>query len=355
MYSPAYRMESLEKRKMRKSYPHLLQTPEWGNAKTKALPFWKWYLFAKPQVNSEYIRCENLVDLEKIESSVLILERRLSLGQRIHYIPRGPYVDWQNPEAVKNILNFIKKYALKKAVLFTRFEPDITKDLFDNKLAAELGFKQVQDHIQPHDTVKFPIQQSDQALLSMFHKKHRYNIKLAVKRGLSVRTSIDPHDIAVFYRLLKKTEHRHGGVLHIHPEEYYRTIMRELVKHNMATLYIVKKEKRPISASLVVSYGNEAIYLFGAADYEFRRDMPNHLREWKSIQDARAQGREYFDMWGATMKNDPTGGIKRYKLGFYPHIEQLAGTFDWSPSPFKYRLFRLLNKLRRKLILSVFI
>ncbi|MBN1798619.1 MAG: peptidoglycan bridge formation glycyltransferase FemA/FemB family protein [Spirochaetales bacterium] len=335
---------------MRKPYPHLLQTPEWGKAKVKALPFWKWYFFIKPQDGTEYTQYEIIDDLSKLESSVLILERKLGLGQRIHYIPRGPYVDWQNTKAVEDVLYFIKIFARKKSVLFTRFEPDIAKTLFDYDLVVERGFKPVRDHIQPQDTVCIPIQQSNQDLLSMFHKKHRYNIKLAEKRGLSVRTSTNPEDISVFYRLLQKTEQHHGGVLHIHPENYYRIIMGELAKNNMARLYIVEKEKQAISASLVVSYGNEAIYLFGASDYEFRRDMPNHLREWQSIQDARAAGRDFFDMWGATMRNDPTEGIKRYKLGFYPEIEQFAGTFDWSPQPLKYRTFTLLNKLRRKII-----
>jgi len=335
---------------MRKPYPHLLQTPEWGKAKVKALPVWKWYLYVKLLGGTEYAQCEALGDLSRIESSVLILERNFGIGQRIHYIPRGPYVDWQNTKALKEMLNFILSFAVKKSVLFTRFEPDITKELFDYKLVTALGFKPVHDHIQPQDTVSIPIQQSDQELLAMFHKKHRYNIKLAVKRGLTVRTSTNPEDIAVFYSLLQKTEDRHGGVLHIHPEAYYRTIMGELAKNDIARLYIVEIEKRPISASLVASYGNEAIYLFGAADYEFRRDMPNHLREWQSIQDARASGRDYFDMWGATMRNDPDGGIKRYKLGFYNQIEILAGTFDWSPRPVKYKIFTLLNKLRRKLV-----
>jgi peptidoglycan pentaglycine glycine transferase (the first glycine) len=334
---------------MKKTYPHLLQTPQWGNAKSKAHPTWKWYLFIKQKQDKGWERGLELTDISRIESSVLILERSLGFGQRLHYIPRGPYVDWQDKEKVTEVINFVKKFARQRSVTFVRFEPDVSKEDFNYRQIKVLGFKEVNEHVQPSDTVKFPIQKTDQQLLAMFHKKHRYNIKLAEKRGLKVRISVSPADVILFYNLLKKTEHRHGGVLHIHPLEYYEAIIRELAKNQMAKLYIVEKENRPISASLVVSYGSQAIYMFGASDYEYRRDMPNHLREWQSIKDARAAGIEYFDLWGATMRNDPGLGIKRYKLGYFDKIELFAGTFDWSPAPYKYVIFTLLNKLRRNL------
>ena len=87
--------------------------------------------------------------------------------------------------------------------------------------------------------------------------------------------------------------------------------------------------------------------MFGAADYEFRRDMPNHLREWISMRDARDEGRKYFDLWGVTMRKDPGAGIKRYKLGYRDHVDQLAGTFDWAENWWKYELFNFANKVRR--------
>jgi peptidoglycan pentaglycine glycine transferase (the first glycine) len=334
---------------MRKTYPHLLQTPSWGRAKCKAHPSWNWYFFTMADNAAGFRAEQTLGDLSAIRASVLILERNLGLGQRLHYIPRGPYVDWQDEPLVNHALSFITEFARKRSVLMVRLEPDVPEPDFNYTLMTRAGFRRVAEHIQPQDTVRFPIQYTDEELLARFHKKHRYNIKLAQKRGLTVRTSTRPADVTGFYNLLKQTERRHGGVLHIHPEEYYQVITRELARDKLAALYVVEKGKTPVSASLVTSYGNEAVYMFGAADYEFRRDMPNHLREWQSIRDARDAGREYFDLWGVTMRNDPDGGIRRYKLGYYDHIEILAGCFDWSPSPLKYKVFSLLNRLRRTL------
>jgi peptidoglycan pentaglycine glycine transferase (the first glycine) len=337
---------------MRKPYPHLLQTPSWGRAKCKAQPSWRRYFFTMPagaaaSGTAGFRAAEAMADPSAVESSVLILERSLGWGQRLHYIPRGPYVDWQDEALADLTLRFIKEFARKRSVIMVRLEPDVPEPGFDYERMVRMGFRRTADHIQPKDTVRFPIRFADDELLAMFHKKHRYNIKLAGKRGLRVRTSASPEDVTRFYSLLKQTERRHGGVLHIHPEEYYQVITRELAADGLALLYLVEKDDNLVSASLVTSYGNEAIYMYGASDYEFRRDMPNHLREWQAIRDARDAGREYFDMWGATMRNDPGGGIRRYKLGYHDRIEVLAGCFDWSPSPLKYRAFTLLNKLRR--------
>ncbi len=335
---------------MRKPYPHLLQTPSWGRAKCKAQPPWTWYFFTMPTgaAAAGFQAAQTMGDPSAVKASVLILERNLGLGQRLHYIPRGPYVDWQDEPLVNDTLRFIKEFARQRSVIMVRLEPDIPEPGFNYAVMARLGFRRSADHIQPRDTVRFPIRFGDEELLAGFHKKHRYNIKLAGRRGLHVRTSVSPEDVTRFYNLLKKTELRHGGVLHIHPEEYYQVITRELAKDKMAVLYLVEKGTKTVSASLVTGYGDEAIYMYGASDYEFRRDMPSHLREWQSIRDARDAGREYFDLWGATMHNDPGGGIRRYKLGYHDEIETLAGCFDWSPSPFRYRLFTLLNKLRRR-------
>ena len=65
------------------------------------------------------------------------------------------------------------------------------------------------------------------------------------------------------------------------------------------------------------------------------------------MRDARDEGRAWFDLWGVTMRNDPDGGIKRYKLGYSERVENMAGTFDWSPRPLAHGAFKLLNRVRR--------
>jgi peptidoglycan pentaglycine glycine transferase (the first glycine) len=278
---------------------------------------------------------------------VLILERSLGLGQKLHYIPRGPWVDWADEAAVTATLDFIKSFARERRVLFTRIEPDAYEPDFAYTIVKGEGFLRTPDYIQAKDTVKVPINKGDEELLASFHHKHRYNIKLAEKRGLTVRSSTAASDLPAFYDLLVKTENRHGGALHIHPLSYYERVCEVLATEGMARLYLVEKDGTVASASFVFTYGAEAIYMFGASDYEFRRDMPNHLREWRGMRDARDEGRAWFDLWGITMRNDPDGGIKRYKLGYSERVEHMAGTFDWSPRALSYSMFKILNKVRR--------
>jgi lipid II:glycine glycyltransferase (peptidoglycan interpeptide bridge formation enzyme) len=333
---------------MKKPFPHILQTPSWGRAKQEAISAWTPFFFVRRSGSPSFEQASAIGDLATLESAILILERRLRFKQKLHYIPRGPWVDWADREAVHGVLDFVKDFAKKRKALFVRLEPDVYDREFDYKLMKNEGFIQTPEYVQANDTVKVLIAKEDEELLDSFHKKHRYNIKLAEKRGCTVRTSTDQEDVAHFYRLLEKTEQRHSGALHIHPLSYYEKVLAVLAEDNMARLYLVEKDGAVISASLVFTYGEEAIYMFGASDYEYRRDMPNHLREWHSMCDARAEGRKFFDLWGVTMRNDPDGGIKRYKLGYCERVENMAGTFDWTARKLAYGLFTLVDKIRRR-------
>lgn len=333
---------------MKAKYPHILQTPSWGRAKSKAQPAWQWFFFAKLKGDDGWDELENVENWSEAQSSVLILERELGMGQKLHYIPRGPYVDWENNDEVEEVLDLVKNFAVEQGVLFTRFEPNVYEQDFAYELVKKVGFRRTEDFVQAKDTVKVAIDMPDEELMQSFHKKHRYNIRLAQKRGLTVRSSTDPEDVEIFYKLTEKTDVRSAGALSPHPASYYKAVVEELAKNGMARVYIVEKDERAASASVVFTFGDEAIYMFGASDYEYRRDMPNHLREWQSMQDAREEGRKYFDLWGVTMRDDPGGGIKRYKLGYRDHVEKMAGTFDWAANWWKYKIFNLLNSLRRK-------
>lgn len=332
---------------MKNNFPHILQTPAWGRAKTVAQPAWTWKLFVKLIGESEFSNVEDLADWSKVESSVLVLERDLPFGQKMQYVPRGPFIDWNNVDSVKSVLILLENEAKKSGVVFTRVEPDVFEPDFPYDLVKEMGFVRTDDFVQAQDTVKVEINKPDEELMASFHSKHRYNIRLAEKRGLTVRSSTDPRDVSIFYQLTKKTDTRKEGAMNPHPEEYYQSVVRELAKDGMVKVYVVEKDGVPVSSSIVFIFGEEAIYMFGAADYEYRRDMPNHLREWASMRDARDVGCKWFDLWGVTMRNDPGEGIKRYKLGYRDHVDQMAGTFDYAPVKWKYELFNIANRVRR--------
>jgi len=333
---------------MKKDFPHILQTPWWGLAKQKAQPGWTAFFFIKKMGKDAFLLTSpEPFKIEDLECACLVLERNLKFDLRLHYIPRGPWLDWSSTEQIKSCFEFLKDFASKRKAFFIRLEPDVYEGEIDEDLLQILGFKRTPSYIQAKDTVKVELNKTEEDLLSSFHPKHRYNIKLAQKRGLKVRCSNDVEDVKGFYELLVKTEIRHGGALRIHPLRYYQKIFEVLAPQNLSRLYLVEKDNKLVSASMVFTYGNEAIYMYGASDYEARRDMPNHLREWVSMLDARKEGRRYFDLWGVTMRNDPDGGIKRYKLGYCENVLNMAGTFDWAAKPFKYFAFKIMERMRR--------
>ena len=174
---------------MKNPFPHILQTPAWGRAKRAASAAWTPFFFARARGASEFEAASSLPEPPAVESSVLILERDLGLGQRLHYVPRGPWVDWADAAASGAVLERVRDFGRERKALFTRLEPDAFERDFNEDLVTAAGFKRTPDYIQAKDTVKVPVDKGDDELLASFHHKHRYNIKLAEKRGLSVRSS----------------------------------------------------------------------------------------------------------------------------------------------------------------------
>ena len=59
----------------------------------------------------------------KMVASASILIKRLPLGFTMFYIPRGPILDYQNPELVNYVMYSLKQYGRKRRAVFIKFDP----------------------------------------------------------------------------------------------------------------------------------------------------------------------------------------------------------------------------------------
>ena len=100
-------------------------------------------------------------------------------------------------------------------------------------------------------------------------------------------------------------------------------------------------------------YGDTAVYLHGAFDYDNRQLMAPYLLQWSIILEAQKRNFRHYDFHGiapAGQLNHPWAGVTRYKLGFGGQAKNYPGTFDfiYQPNWYKlYKIFRKLNKLMR--------
>ena len=202
----------------------------------------------------------------------------------------------------------------------------------------------------------------DDARLAAMHEKTRYNIRLALRRGVEIRplpSILSPTGrgkgeggLDEFLKLLEETAKR--DKFRAHPRAYYEKMTETLetaqqlngstTERLFIQLWLARFEGKAIAGALVGYFGDTATYLHGASSHEYRHLMAPYALHWEIMRDARAIGFEKYDFWGIDEKKWP--GVTRFKKGFGGEVVRYPGAFDLPISRFWYTLYRLGKQLK---------
>lgn len=280
------------------------------------------------------------------------VEHRLPIVGGYWYVPRGPVIE-SCAEETKHKLVELLGTAKENNVGWIRIEPaseealNIVRRGIDNKV-----IKAPYD-VQPREIFVLDIAREETVLLEEMKSKTRYNIGVAKKKGVAVRT-MHVEGLETFWALTKEMALRQG--ITPHPEEYYRK-MFEVFSPEILKLYVAEFGGKIIAANLVLFYGKVATYLHGASSNENRNVMATYLLQWQAILDAKKSGCTKYDFGGVKTRNfsgKSWEGITNFKLGFSPNTNPVVfpGTYDIIVNPRKYAMYRGLQ--RAKLVIKKF-
>jgi lipid II:glycine glycyltransferase (peptidoglycan interpeptide bridge formation enzyme) len=295
------------------------------------------------------------------KTSLLTISRNLMYGFSFVYIPWGPQLPAGFPAenravALSELAKKLNPLFLQKPV-FLRFDPPWYHEdgafFSDDEQASFLsaGLKRAAASIQPPDTVIVNLNAPIEKILAEMKPKWRYNISLAQKKNVIVK-SAGTEELEKFYYMLKETALR-DGIL-IHSFIYYKTLFEKCEKYQNLTLrlYTASHEGETIASIIVLFYGKYATYLYGASSDKKRNLMPAYALQWKAIQDAKEAGCLYYDFFGIPPydnPNHPMAGLYRFKTGFGGQIIHRPGCWDYPYKTFFYTLFNFAENLRKKL------
>lgn len=253
-----------------------------------------------------------------------VIEHKLLTKKSYFYSPRA------NP--IQNIDEFIQKIkeiAKKENAIFFKLELENQIDL------EKYGFIK-SNNIQPLRTIILDITESEQEILNQMHNKMRYNINLAQKKGITIRISNNQQDFGEFWKLVLKTGKR-DGFKH-YTKEYYR----KMLEIPGVKLFLAEFNGKIIVANIIVFYNQQAIYLHGASDYEYRNLMAAPLLQWHQILEAKKRGCTEYDFWGIDKIKWP--GVTRFKKGFGGGEITYPGAYDLIFQPIWYRIYKIAKK-----------
>lgn len=256
------------------------------------------------------------------------------IGKKYLYIPYGPLIA-ENVD--QQVWNFFTKeiHKIFNNVLFLRIEP---------KDPIQISGTPTK-HIQPGKTLVLDLSKNTEQLLLEMHQKTRYNIKVAQRHGVKIKTG---HADKNALELIKQTAQRQG--YKSHSLDYYLNLVQKFTTQNSGiktTIYSAEFEYKTLASALIVDFGNTRTYLFGGTSEEHRNVMAPYLMHWQAIQDAQKEGFKCYDFWGIETASGQTPGFVRFKLGWggtqisYPQPMDLIYGPVWY---FIYKILRLLNK-----------
>jgi lipid II:glycine glycyltransferase (peptidoglycan interpeptide bridge formation enzyme) len=292
----------------------------------------------------------------------------LPLNLSVMYAPRGPMLDWENADLAAAVLDDLQMFAREQGAIFLKIDPDlplgagVPGDEDDRPNPAGLavredlgrrGWRFSDEQIQFRNTVVVDLQAGEEDLLMRMKSKTRYNIRLAERRGVSVRCG-GVADIDLLYRMYAHTSIRDDFL--IRSEAYYETVWRTFFEAGLAEPLIAEVEGEPAGAVVIFRFGGRAWYIHGMSLDEHREKMFTYRLQWEAMVHAKAAGCAAYDMWGAPDvfdQSDSMWGVYRFKDGFGGQVVRTLGAWDYPVRPLAYRLYsqalpRVLNVMRRR-------
>lgn len=338
---------------------HALQTWEWGQVKAEV--GWK----AHPLLWRD--------ESQGVCAAALCLQRTISLGGfalklSVMYVPRGPILDWADIDLARRVLGDLQEFAKRKNAIFIKIDSDLplgygqpgsSDDISHSpglEVQAELenrGWHISAEQIQFRNTVVVDLHASEEDLLARMKSKTRYNIRLAQRKGVTVRSGgVD--DIDLLYRMYAHTSIRDDFL--IREKAYYELVWRMFFSSGLAEPLIAEVEDQPVGAVVIFRFGGRAWYIHGMSLDEHREKMFTYLLQWEAMRRAKAAGCLQYDLWGAPdtfSEDDPMWGVFRFKEGLGGQVVRTLGAWDYPVRPWLYKLYslilpRILGVMRRR-------
>jgi lipid II:glycine glycyltransferase (peptidoglycan interpeptide bridge formation enzyme) len=318
------------------SHGHLLQGWSWGEIKASA----QWHPLRLALWDREQ---------QQIVAAAQVLRRTVShvplRAGHLAYIPRGPVIDWMQPSLCEEFFFQLNGLLQRQGALALHLELGQESGVAESTLILK-RLEALHAHpvhaVQPLRTIMLDITPDEATLLAQMKEKWRYNVRLAARKGVTVRTAQTPEDVQAWYGLLQTTAER--DQFGIHTLDYYLKAWRISAPRNEMQLLLAEHDKLLLAGIFVAFFARQAIYLYGASSNEQRQLMPNYLLQWEAIRLAKRQGAACYDFWGipdTEAEDEHMAGVYRFKRGWGGRVAQFMGCYELAYRPL---LMKIANK-----------
>ncbi len=304
---------------------------KWNDLANHPLQAWEWGE-ARKKMGIEVLR---LTDNKSVFQ--LTFHKIPYTNFKIGYLPRSIM-------PTKELLDFLKDYGKKNGIIFIKLEPYVqineTMKQWNNLVKSP-------HPLFPSWTQILDITPSEEQLLKSMHHKTRYNIKLAQKKGVTVKEMSNNEGFEIFQKLYFETTKRQKYFGHNY--NYQKTVWENLkvkISHILITYY----QDIPLAAYQLFYFKDTFYYVYGGTSELHRNLMASNLLMWEAIRLGKKLEAKKLDMWGSLPPgysySDPWAGFTRFKEGYGGKFVEFIGSFDLIINQDAYKLYNLSFNLR---------
>ena len=216
------------------------------------------------------------------------------------YVPRGPVPS--SAEAVDSLVDWARGAKMARLIV----EPEATR-AFAQALETR-GFQSIAP-TQPQHTRIIPLRPQAE-MLATFRHGRRYNIRVGLRRGVTVAEGKDAAELA---RQSAAVERRES--IHLPDQRYYELLV-DLLPWCRTYVARAPESGEALATVLVARHSGRAYSLFAGRSGAYPELMGNDLAWWSAISSAAEAGCGDFDLWGVP---PPEAGPEHpwHGLGFF--------------------------------------
>ncbi|MFZ4622402.1 MAG: lipid II:glycine glycyltransferase FemX, partial [Bacteroidota bacterium] len=263
----------------------------------------------------EYVAA--MMDDMLIGCSAVRIKKYPLLG-RIAYINSGPMMSLSSQDGAQSadpndVLNALhEEYVLRRSctmiislAVHTCLDPEIAATISGQGRFQEYAFKS-------QETIVLDLRKTLKELRSGMEQKWRNQLNSAEKKEVTVEIGQTHETFERYSRLHQDMKNRKALSLTYHPDIFDK--IQSLEHNNDKVDYLLAgKDGADIAGAIVSSSGSTSVYLFGATNTDGMKLKASYLLQWKIIEQAKENGKLWYDLGGINKNMNP--GVYHFKSG----------------------------------------
>lgn len=273
------------------------------------------------------------------------------LNKNAGYFPRGFMPNEDQMSALKQL-------AERNNAIFIKMEPNIAQKVGVPSAHSTISKFLVDNGAKPGRplftkyTFQLDLTKTEEELFNNLSSKTRYNVNLAVKKGVQIFENSSAEGMEEYIKILEETTKRQG--FYAHSPDYFRKMWQTIGNSGMLRIFNAVYEGQILASWVMFVFNNVLYYPYGASRDLHRDVMASNLMMWEMIRYGKKVGCNKLDMWGSLGpepdEKHPWFGFHRFKKGYGGDLMEFLGTYDYVINQQMYSLFSFADNWRWKFL-----